>query len=69
MADARQRKFDVIAVWKVDRFGRSLKHLINALAELDAVGLAFVSLRDNLDFGTPSGRLMFQIIAAMAEFE
>ena len=67
--DAHQRKFDVIAVWKVDRFGRSLKHLVNALAELEAVGVAFVSLRDNLDLGTPSGRLMFQIIAAMSEFE
>src|SRR5947209_14152182 len=69
MVDARQRRFDVIVVWKIDRFGRSLKHLVNALAELDALGVAFVSLRDNLDLGTPSGRLMFQIIGAMAEFE
>jgi DNA invertase Pin-like site-specific DNA recombinase len=69
MIDAHQRKFDVIAVWKIDRFGRSLRHLVNALAELEAVGVAFVSLRDNLDLGTPAGRLMFQIIAAMAEFE
>jgi len=69
MADAGQRKFDSILVWKLDRFGRSLRHLINALAELEARGIAFVSLRDNLDLGTPSGRLMFQIIGAMAEFE
>jgi len=69
MTDARQRKFDVIAIWKIDRFGRSLKHLVNALAELEALGVAFVSLRDNLDLSTPPGRLMFQIIAAMAEFE
>ena len=69
MTDARRRKFDVIAVWKIDRFGRSLKHLVNALAELEAVGVAFVSLRDNPDLNTPAGRLMFQIIAAMAEFE
>jgi DNA invertase Pin-like site-specific DNA recombinase len=69
MADARRRKFDVILVWKIDRFGRSLKHLVNALADLDALGVAFVSLRDNLDLSTPSGRLMFQIIGAMAEFE
>jgi DNA invertase Pin-like site-specific DNA recombinase len=46
-----------------------VKHLVNALADLEAIGVAFVSLRDNLDLGTPSGRLMFQIIAAMAEFE
>ena len=52
-----------------NRFGRSLKHLVNALAELAALGVAFISLRDNLDLSTPSGRLMFQIIGAMAEFE
>jgi DNA invertase Pin-like site-specific DNA recombinase len=69
MADACQRKFDSILVWKLDRFGRSLRHLVNALAELEARGLVFISLRDNLDLGTPSGRLMFQIIGAMAEFE
>ncbi len=56
-------------VWKIDRFGRSLRHLVNALADLDAYGVAFVSLKDNLDLSTPSGRLMFQIIGAMAEFE
>jgi DNA invertase Pin-like site-specific DNA recombinase len=69
MADAHRRKFDAILVWKLDRFGRSLKHLVNALAELEALGVAFVSLRDNLDLSTPSGRLMFHIIGAMAQFE
>ena len=69
MAAAQGRKFDVLVVWKLDRFARSLKHLVNALAEFEALGIAFVSLRDNLDLTTPSGRLMFQIIGAMAEFE
>jgi DNA invertase Pin-like site-specific DNA recombinase len=69
MADAHRRKFDAILVWKIDRFGRSLKHLVNALADLCAYGVAFISFRDNLDLSTPSGRLMFQIIGAMAEFE
>jgi len=69
MADAHQRKFDAVLVWKIDRFGRSLKHLVNALADLSAVGVAFISLRDNLDLSTPSGRLMFQVIGAMSEFE
>jgi DNA invertase Pin-like site-specific DNA recombinase len=69
MADARRRRFDSVLVWKLDRFGRSLRHLVNALAELEALGVAFVSFRDNLDLSTPSGRLMFQIIGAMAEFE
>jgi DNA invertase Pin-like site-specific DNA recombinase len=69
MSDACRRTFDAVLVWKIDRFGRSLKHLVNALAELAALGVAFISLRDNLDLSTPSGRLMFQIIGAMAEFE
>jgi DNA invertase Pin-like site-specific DNA recombinase len=69
MSDACRRRFDAVLVWKIDRFGRSLKHLVNALADLAAFGVAFISLRDNLDLSTPSGRLMFQIIGAMAEFE
>jgi DNA invertase Pin-like site-specific DNA recombinase len=69
MADAHRRRFAVLLVWKIDRFGRSLRHLVNALAALDAYGVSFVSLRDNLDLSTPSGRLMFQVVGAMAEFE
>lgn len=69
MADAHRRKFDAVLCWKIDRFGRSLRHLVNALADLDAYQVAFISLKDNLDLSTPSGRLMFQIVGAMAEFE
>jgi len=69
MADAQRRKFDAVLVWKLDRYARSLKHLVNALAELEALGVAFVSLRDNLDLTTPAGRLMFQMVGAFAEFE
>ena len=69
MADAHSRKFDAVLVWKIDRWGRSLKHLVTSLAELDAYGVAFISLRDNLDLSTPSGRLMMQLLGAMAEFE
>jgi DNA invertase Pin-like site-specific DNA recombinase len=69
MADAKRRRFDSVLVWKLDRFGRSLRHLVNAIAELESIGVAFVSLTDNLDLSTPSGRLMFQVIAAMGEFE
>src|SRR6201982_3505451 len=69
MADAKRRKFDAVLVWKLDRFGRSLRHLVNALAEFESVGIAFVSLSDNLDLSTPSGRLMFDTNGAMAEFE
>jgi|SRR5271157_1905102 len=66
---AKARKVDIIAVWKLDRFGRSLRHLVDALEELKAVGCDFVSLRDNLDLSTPAGRMMFHVIGAMAEFE
>jgi len=69
MADAKRRKFDAVLVWKLDRFGRSLKHLVMSLADLESLGIAFVSLRDGFDLSTPSGRLMFQIIGAMGEFE
>ena len=69
LADARQRKLDAVLVWKLDRFGRSLKHLVNTLADLEALGVAFVSVRDNIDLTTPSGRLMLHLVAAMAEFE
>lgn len=69
MKDAARGKFDAVLCWKLDRVGRSLKHLIGLLAELESVRVAFVSLSDNLDLTTPQGRLMFQIIGAMAEFE
>src|SRR5215470_13746287 len=69
MADAHRRRFDAVVVWKLDRFGRSLRHLVNALAEFESLNVAFVSLSDNLDLSTASGRLMFHIIGAMAEFE
>lgn len=69
LSDAHRRRVDVVLVWKLDRFGRSLKHLVTTIADLEALGVAFVSLRDNIDLSTPSGRLMFQIIGAMAEFE
>jgi DNA invertase Pin-like site-specific DNA recombinase len=67
--DCKQRKIDAVVIWKLDRFARSLKHLVNALAEFESLGIAFVSFRDNLDLTTPAGRLMFQVIGAMAEFE
>jgi DNA invertase Pin-like site-specific DNA recombinase len=69
MNDARKRKVDTVIVWKLDRLGRSLKHLITILDELNALGVGFVSYQDNLDFSMPSGRLMFHLLGAFAEFE
>jgi DNA invertase Pin-like site-specific DNA recombinase len=48
MTDARWRKFDGVPVWKLDRFGRSRRHLVNAIAEFEAIRVAFISLRDNI---------------------
>jgi len=69
MNDARKRKIDCIIVWKLDRWGRSLKHLINSLSELQNLGISFVSYQENIDLSTPAGKMMFHIIGAMAEFE
>ncbi len=66
---AHQRKFDVLLTWKLDRLGRSLKHLVNTLADLEKLGVRFVSFTDNLDFTTPGGRLQAHILAAFAQFE
>jgi DNA invertase Pin-like site-specific DNA recombinase len=69
MSAARKRQIDVVIVWKLDRFGRSLKQLVTALDELSGLGVGFISYQDNLDLTTAQGRLMFHIIGAMAEFE
>ena len=62
---ARKRQIDLILVWKLDRFGRSLKQLVIALEELSNLGIGFISYQDSLDLTTPQGRLMFHIIGAM----
>lgn len=66
---ARTRKIDVVLVHKLDRWGRSVKQLIDSLAELEALGVKFVSLGDGFDLTTPNGRLQAQLLAAFAEFE
>jgi putative DNA-invertase from lambdoid prophage Rac len=66
---ARQRKIDALLVWKIDRLGRSLRHLVNTISELESLNVSFISLKDSLDFSTPAGRLMFNVIAAMGQFE
>ena len=68
-ADARRRRFDVLVVWRLDRLGRNLKHLITFLDELAALGIAFTSLNEGIDTTTPAGRLQLHLLAAIAEFE
>lgn len=65
----KKRLIDCVIVWKLDRFGRSLKHLVTALDEFEKLGISFISYRENLDLTSSTGKLMFHIIAAMAEFE
>jgi putative DNA-invertase from lambdoid prophage Rac len=69
LADCRKRKVDAVAVYRYDRFARSLRQLVSALAEFDALGIQFVSLHEGVDTSTPNGRLVFGIFASIAEFE
>jgi DNA invertase Pin-like site-specific DNA recombinase len=69
LRDAKRRRFDGVLCWRLDRFGRNLKHLILTIEELAAVGVAFVSLNEAIDTSTPSGRLQLHLLGAFAEFE
>jgi len=67
--DARRRKFDAVVVWKLDRLGRSLRHLVLLMEELQQLGVALVSLGEGLDLSTAAGRLQAGLLAAVAQFE
>jgi DNA invertase Pin-like site-specific DNA recombinase len=69
LADARKRRFDVLVVWRSDRLFRSLRHMVNTLAELDAIGVHFVSASEVFDTTTPQGKLLLHLVAAFSEFE
>ncbi len=69
MNDAKKRRFDVVLVWGFDRFARSTKHLILALAEFKNPGIDFVSYQENIDTGSPLGSAIFTIISAVAQLE
>lgn len=69
MADSRKRLFDIVLVWRFDRFARSSKHLALALDEFGHLGIDFVSYNEQLDTSGAMGKAMFTIIGAMAELE
>jgi DNA invertase Pin-like site-specific DNA recombinase len=69
MADAKQKRFDVVLVWKFDRFARSLQSLMEALELFRALGIDFISATQDIDTTTPMGRFFFQTVGAFAEFE
>ena len=66
---ARRRELDVIVVWRLDRWGRSLADLAGTLAELSALGVGFISLTEAIDLTTPTGRALAGLLAVFAEFE
>ena len=67
--DANKRKFDIVLVWKFDRFARSLKMLVDSLALFQELGIDFISFKENIDTTTSMGKLIFHINSAYAEFE
>lgn len=69
LKDARARKFDILCVLKIDRLARSLRDLLDTLNLLNELGITFVSIRDQFDGSTSSGRLMLSVVGAVAEFE
>ncbi|HTF32792.1 MAG TPA: recombinase family protein [Myxococcota bacterium] len=69
LADARRRRFDVLAVTKLDRLARSVRHLTTLAAELEALGVDLVVLDQAIDTSTPAGRLLFNVLGSIAEFE
>ena len=69
MKDAQRRRFDVVAVWRFDRFARSVSHLLRALEQFATLGIQFVSLSEQIDTATPTGKMVFTVLASVAELE
>ena len=69
MADAHKRRFDVVCVWRFDRFARSVSHLLRALDSFNALGIDFVSYSEQMDTSTPAGKMVFTVLGAVAELE
>jgi len=69
MADAHRRRFDAVVVWRFDRFARSVSHLLRALETFRALGIEFVSLSEQVDTSTPTGKMVFTVLGAVAELE
>jgi len=69
LSDCKRLRIDAVVVYRYDRFARSVRQLVNALAEFDSLGIQFISLHEGVDTSTPNGRLVFGIFATIAEFE
>jgi len=69
MVDAKRQRFDAVLVARFDRFARSVRHLVMALDEFNSLGIHFISLSEAIDTSTPMGKMVFTVIAAVAELE
>ena len=69
LADAHKRHFDAVVVWRFDRFARSVSHLLRALETFRSLGIEFVSLSEQVDTSTPTGKMIFTVLGAVAELE
>jgi len=69
MADSGRRRFDAVAVWRFDRFARSTSHLLRALEQFRSLGIDFISFSENVDTSTPTGKMIFTVLGAVAELE
>jgi DNA invertase Pin-like site-specific DNA recombinase len=69
MSEAHRRRFDVVVVWKFDRFARSVGFLLRALETFKTLGIEFVSLSEQVDTSTPTGKMVFTVLGAVAELE
>src|ERR1700691_2696432 len=69
LTDAHRRQFDAVVVWKFDRFARSVSHLLRALETFRSLGIEFVSLSEQVDTTTPTGKMVFTVLGAVAELE
>lgn len=69
IADAHRRRFNVVVVWRFDRFARSVSHLLRALEMFQSLGIEFASLSEQLDTSTPTGKMVFTVLGAVAELE
>src|SRR5216683_1397647 len=69
MADAHRRRFDCVVVWKFDRFARSVSHLLRALETFKSQGIEFISYSEQMDTSTPTGKMIFTVLGAVAELE
>ena len=69
LADAHRRRFDAVVVWRFDRFARSVSHLLRALESFRSQGIEFISLSEQVDTSTPTGKMVFTVLGAVAELE